>query len=97
MNIQNLVGHTSSIYCLAYLKKLGNKYILSGSRDFTIRIWDILDGNCLFNLLGIHQYSILTNVYFDKFSTDNCLSVASGAADNLIKIADIQINYHGEK
>src|SRR5690606_3972579 len=49
-----LRGHTSTVRCL---KMSNEKIAISGSRDTTLRVWDIEQGICLNVLLG-HQASV---------------------------------------
>lgn len=49
-----LRGHTSTVRCL---KMSDHKTAISGSRDTTLRIWDIEKGVCLNVLVG-HQASV---------------------------------------
>src|SRR5947208_14268996 len=72
---QILRGHTSTVRCL---KMSDPKTAISGSRDTTLRIWDIEKGVCL-NILVGHQAS------------DRCLEihgdlVVTGSYDTTAKI-----------
>lgn len=45
-----LVGHLSTVRCLAYGGR-GSR-VVSGSRDTSLRLWDITSGECLLRLHG---------------------------------------------
>ena len=47
-------GHTSTVRCL---KMADANTAISGSRDATLRVWDLTTGTCKFILLG-HQASV---------------------------------------
>ena len=59
-----------------------NKYVVSGSSDATIKIWDAVTGQLINTLTG-HQNRVLSVCY----SPDNKY-VASGSDDHTIKIWD---------
>jgi WD40 repeat protein len=50
-----LRGHTSTIRCLKVLE--GRPLVVSGSRDATLRVWDVEKG-VLVHLLAGHQHSV---------------------------------------
>lgn len=54
MSIHTLRGHTSTVRCL----KMSDAHTaISGSRDTTLRVWDLLTGVCK-NILVGHQASV---------------------------------------
>lgn len=53
--LHSLRGHTSTIRCLKVLD--GRPIAVSGSRDSTLRVWDIFKGRCL-HLLSGHTNSV---------------------------------------
>jgi F-box and WD-40 domain protein CDC4 len=53
-NIHTLYGHTSTVRCLTLVNETT---AVSGSRDTTLRVWNIRDGHCT-NVLGGHQDSV---------------------------------------
>jgi WD40 repeat protein len=42
--INNLIGHSGKIYAIAFSPD--SKYIISGSRDETLKLWDLSTGQC---------------------------------------------------
>ncbi|ORX87029.1 WD40 repeat-like protein [Anaeromyces robustus] len=77
-SIYNMVSHTDSIYCLQY----NNERIISGSRDQTIKVWDLKTNECIKTLNG-HTGSILS-LQFDA----NYL--VTGSSDSTIILWDIK-------
>ncbi len=75
-------GHTASIKSISY-DYLG-KRIISGSKDGTIRIWSIENGDCLKVLKG-HTSSVNCLV-FDHIG----MKIISGSKDRTIRIWDIE-------
>ncbi len=78
--IATFLGHTGAITCIGVTND--NKYIITGSRDKFIRVWDIETGKVVFLLKG-HDDDI------------NCLAlsqdnkyIVSGADDHKIKVWD---------
>ncbi|KAI7899888.1 WD40-repeat-containing domain protein [Cokeromyces recurvatus] len=51
-----LQGHESSIYCLAWIDK---NILVSGSRDQSLKVWDVIRGKCLRTIKDVHEGSIL--------------------------------------
>ncbi|KAL6597149.1 WD40-repeat-containing domain protein [Neocallimastix sp. 'constans'] len=76
--ICSMLGHTDSIYCLQY----DNNKIISGSRDKTIKIWDLKTNECIKTLEG-HNGSVLTLQFNEKY-------LVSGSSDNTIILWDIK-------
>lgn len=75
------LGHSKPVGAVAF--SADAKYIVSGSRDRTVKLWDVRSGRLLRTFLG-HTEDVLSVT----FSPDS-KRVASGGADNLIKIWDI--------
>ncbi|RUS24858.1 pyridoxal phosphate-dependent transferase [Jimgerdemannia flammicorona] len=63
-------GHQEGIYCVQF----DESKIVSGSRDNTIKIWDITTGRCL-RTLSKHAASVLCLQYDDRY-------IVSGSSDN---------------
>ncbi|KAI0301237.1 WD40-repeat-containing domain protein [Russula brevipes] len=89
-----LRGHADSVYCLEF----DSKRIISGSRDQTIKVWDIQTGRCLGTFRG-HQGSVLCL----KFEKDWDLKgdgrkgfMVSGSSDRRACVWDIWIAEGGE-
>lgn len=53
--LHTLRGHTSTVRCMRVLD--GRPIAVSGSRDSTLRVWDIEKGECL-HLLSGHEHSV---------------------------------------
>ncbi|ORZ18564.1 WD40-repeat-containing domain protein [Absidia repens] len=67
-------GHGDSIYCVQFDKTK----IVTGSRDRTIKFWDISSGRCLRTLLG-HHASVLCLKYNDDW-------LVSGSSDHSVLV-----------
>lgn len=65
--------------------RLGSKLIASGSRDKTIKLWDVATGQCRQTLEGHSD-----RVFSVTFSHDSKL-IASGSTDKSIKLYDVVI------
>ena len=50
-----MTGHNDFVYCLAWMP--GGKYIVSGSTDNTLGIWDVESGERLFRLTEHTNYA----------------------------------------
>ena len=77
-----LTGHLSWITSATFSPD--GKYIVSTSRDRTIRIWDALSGKCLRILDGAEDYYV-TNA---EFSPDG-KNIVSAGADEIMRIWDV--------
>jgi serine/threonine protein kinase len=75
---KTLTGHSGQVYSLAYSPD--GRYLASGSKDRTIKIWEVATGKQLRTLTG-HSHSVNSVVY----SPDGRY-LASGSGDNTIKI-----------
>jgi WD40 repeat protein len=71
-----LTGHTGDVTCIAVSSD--SKWIASGSKDKTIKIWDIVSGQCQYTLIG-HTERI-TDVSF-KFDGD----LVSSSGDRTVR------------
>lgn len=76
--IKEFIGHSDGVTCLQF----NNKYLVSGSYDSTIKIWDINTKECLRTLVG-HTKGI-RSLMFD------CQKLISCGLDSTIKVW----NYH---
>ena len=72
--MHTLYGHTSTVRCM-HLH--GNK-VVSGSRDATLRMWDVETGECLHVLVG-HVAAVRCVQYDGRL-------VVSGAYDYMVKV-----------
>jgi WD40 repeat protein len=72
-----LEGHLDSVYCLQF----DEHKIISGSRDNTMKIWDMQTNRCI-NTLRYHSGSVLCLQYNTKY-------LISGSSDCIIAVWDI--------
>ena len=90
----HLRGHDDSVYCLEF----DSKRIISGSRDQTIKAWDIRTGRCLGTFRG-HYGSVLC-LKFEKdwdIKGDGTRGfIVSGSSDRKVCVWDIWIGKGGE-
>ena len=93
-----LQGHTDSVYCLQFDKSI----LLTGSRDRTIKLWDLKTFECIRTQQG-HQGSVLCLQYNSQiivsgssdcriilwdFETGNLIKILEG---HLLPVLDIQL------
>jgi F-box and WD-40 domain protein 1/11 len=52
-----LQGHQDGVYCLAWISK---DILVSGSRDKTLKVWDVIKGQCIRTITDEHEGSILS-------------------------------------
>ncbi|KAI3642048.1 hypothetical protein MP228_011603 [Amoeboaphelidium protococcarum] len=83
MHIRHINGHRDGIYSVMYDGK--NRQIISGSRDRTVRVWDIETGEQLHVMNG-HSQSVLTVAFNDDL-------VVTGSSDSTIKVWDRRNQY----
>ncbi|KAF9116164.1 hypothetical protein BGX27_004504 [Mortierella sp. AM989] len=75
---KELPGHTEGIYCIQF----DDNKIISGSRDNTIKIWDLATGFCLRTYMG-HTASVLCLQYDEE-------RIVSGSSDTTIIVWDLE-------
>jgi len=73
-----LTGHTDSVYCLQF----DDEKIITGSRDRTIKIWNMHTRECMHTLTG-HEQSVLCLRYDDEI-------MVSGSSDQSLIVWDMQ-------
>lgn len=76
--LQELVGHKDGVTCLRF----NRKYLISGSYDATIKVWDIESGACIRTLTG-HLKGVRSLVF-------DAQKLITGGLDSTIKVW----NYH---
>ncbi|ORX79002.1 WD40 repeat-like protein [Basidiobolus meristosporus CBS 931.73] len=76
--LRRLPGHAEGIYCIQF----DSKKIISGSRDHTIKVWDIQSGYCISTYQG-HTASVLCLQYDEEI-------IVSGSSDSTIIVWDIK-------
>jgi F-box and WD-40 domain protein 1/11 len=87
-----LSGHTNSVYCVEF----DSTRLVSGARDHTVRIWRIIDGECLGTLRG-HSGSVLCL----KFEKDWDLRgsapglLVTGSSDSTVRVWDLSVGPGG--
>ncbi|OIP68850.1 MAG: hypothetical protein AUK43_14965 [Oscillatoriales cyanobacterium CG2_30_40_61] len=80
--LRTLVGHTDEILALEVTPD--SQWLISGSKDHTIKVWDIATGQEIYTLTG-HTGSVLTLVL-----TSDGKQVISGSADHTIKVWSLE-------
>ncbi|KAF9173030.1 hypothetical protein BGX21_002106 [Mortierella sp. AD011] len=75
---KELPGHTEGIYCIQF----DDNKIISGSRDNTIKIWDLATGLCLRTYAG-HTASVLCLQYDED-------RIVSGSSDTTIIVWELE-------
>lgn len=73
-----LNGHTDSVYCIQF----DDRKIVTGSRDRTIKFWDIRTGQCYYTLTG-HDASVLCLHYDDEL-------LVTGSSDTTAIVWDMK-------
>ena len=74
MYIQILYGHSSTVRCMA----MSDNLVVSGSRDNTLRLWNLTTGECLDVLQG--HVAAVRCVCFDG------KKIVSGSYDYTVKV-----------
>ena len=74
-------GHSSDINCLLLIP---NNRLVSGSNDWTLKVWDLGDFICL-NTLNAHTHGVNSLELLPK-SDGSVPFIASGSSDWSIKI-----------
>lgn len=79
------ISHRSRIHTMRYFKLEDKEYLVTGSEDKTIRIWDTNSGDCLKEVKGhlmrIKSVSVL--------ETGNRLILMSASSDGVVKCWDM--------
>jgi F-box and WD-40 domain protein 1/11 len=73
-----LIGHTDSVYCLQF----DDEKIVTGSRDRTLKIWDLGSYQCVRTMEG-HEGSVLCLQYNDEV-------IVSGSSDMTVMVWDMK-------
>ena len=77
--LEGRTGHTGSVNCVAFLPKAAD-FLISGSNDKTLKIWNIDTGHIVSTLIG--HTNAVTSVVFHP----NGLYAISGSRDNTLII-----------
>ena len=77
-----LTGHSDFVLCLRFMTLANKSYLLSGSRDKTIKVWDMRT-RMWFRTLSGHTD------YVNALEVINGTIVASGSADKTVKVWDV--------
>ena len=78
-----LRGHTDSVYCVSHdtgVNTGGLGKVVSGSRDRTIRVWDLETGMCQ-HVMRSHSASVLSLQYDERI-------LVSGSSDSMVFVWD---------
>ncbi|KAI9279098.1 WD40-repeat-containing domain protein [Sporodiniella umbellata] len=73
-----LLGHLDSVYCVQF----DDEKVITGSRDRTIKIWDLCQYQCTYTLEG-HSGSVLCLQYDENI-------IVSGSSDTTVIVWDIK-------
>lgn len=90
--VARLAGHTNSVFSLTYSPC--GRYLLSGSRDAHLRIWDVAAGYQLVQSIVAHMYTINHITYspdgqwFITCSKDKSIKLWEAATFTLRKVID---------
>lgn len=83
-------SHTSSFFGSVYCVEFDSQYVVTGSRDRTIKVWSLKTGQMLGTFQDAHRGSVLCL----KFEKDWVLGGGSGVgADNINVNSDSNSNY----
>ncbi|KAF9575961.1 hypothetical protein EC968_000924 [Mortierella alpina] len=75
---RKLLGHQESVYCIQF----DRTKIVTGSRDRTIKFWDLVSHQCTHTLTG-HSQSVLCLQFNERI-------MVSGSSDNTIIVWDME-------
>jgi WD40 repeat protein len=74
-------GHTAEVWCAAF--SVDGKFVVSGSADHTIRVWDAQSGNLVLGPLEMHTDAVGCVAF-----SPSGRRIASGSWDNTVRIWD---------
>ncbi|KAI8818609.1 WD40-repeat-containing domain protein [Fimicolochytrium jonesii] len=77
VKVDYLSGHTDAVYCIQFDRDL----LLSGSRDRTLKFWDLPSRQCVRSMNG-HSGSVLCLQFDDRY-------IVTGSSDHTIVVWDI--------
>jgi len=80
-----LTGHSNCIHVLVNYEINGKTFLVSGSVDKTIKLWDIVSKECVHTFIG-HSGSVFS---LDVFEKDGKKLLVSGSYDKTIKLWDL--------
>ncbi|KAI8050652.1 WD40-repeat-containing domain protein [Gilbertella persicaria] len=84
--VSTTISHRSRFHSMQYFKLDEKEYIVTGSEDKTIRIWDTTSGECIREIKGHNMRVKSVNV----LSTDGKLVLSSASSDGVIKCWDLE-------
>jgi len=91
LDVKTLSGHTDTVLVVSTFtdEKTQKVYIVSGSEDKTIKVWDAFGGTLVKTLSG-HTKGVLSVSTFTDEKTQK-VYIVSGSDDNTVKIWPISI------
>jgi len=87
-------SHTNTIYCLQLYTYpgTGNQVLFTGSKDRTIKEWDLATGSVLRTIEGVHEGSVLSicvyGDYLASAGSDSNVVVWDLVQDKVVKVID---------
>ncbi|KAG7095720.1 hypothetical protein E1B28_006433 [Marasmius oreades] len=94
-SVSKLEGHVDSVYCAEFTHEgdfAHEDFIFTGSRDRTIKMWDLTSGKCIGTFRG-HKGSVLCLKFF--WLSEESGVMYSGSSDRTIFVWDVWLNRQG--
>lgn len=83
--VATLRGHTSCVMSLSFCVNNEIQMFVSGSRDYTIKLWDLPSNTCMHTLTGLKS-TIFALAVFER---EDKTILISGSEDKTIKLWDV--------